>query len=365
MVGPARSVRGGVAAVVNSLFDALPQDAPDVSYIPTHADGPKALKALVAAVGLIRITAFCMANRRGIVHMHVASNASFRRKFLVAGIARFFGLRTIFHVHGAAFDVFYKGASPRLKERISSTLRNASLVIALSEEWRGRLEKMEPTARIRVLPNPVDCDFFERSVGMRGPVPEDGGTLLFLGAFGKRKGVFDLLVAMDTVRRSRPAAMLELGGDQEVTAVRDIISERDLSANVKVLGWVRGDEKIAAFGRAHILVLPSYQEGLPIAVLEAMAAGLPVVTTPVGGIPGLVQEGVNGLLVEPGDTAALAAAILNLLGDPGLMARMSDANLKLVRAGYDAHAIAGRLVTWYYELLDPGKAADQTAEDTK
>jgi glycosyltransferase involved in cell wall biosynthesis len=365
MVGPARSVRGGVAAVVNSLFDALPADAPDVSYIPTHADGPKAFKALVAAAGLMRITAFCLANRCGIVHMHVASNASFRRKFLVAGIARFFGLRTIFHVHGAAFDVFYKGASPRLKKRISSTLRNASLVIALSEEWRSRLEKMEPAANIRVLPNPVDCDFFERSVGMRGPVPEGGGTLLFLGAFGKRKGVFDLLVAMDTVRGSRPAAMLELGGDQEVKAVRDIITERGLAGNVRVLGWVRGDEKIAAFGRAHALVLPSYQEGLPIAVLEAMAAGLPVVTTPVGGIPGLIEEGVNGLLVEPGDTTALAGAILNLLGDPGLMARMSGANLKLVRAGYDAPAIAGRLVTWYDELLSSDETTGPRTEGTK
>jgi glycosyltransferase involved in cell wall biosynthesis len=296
--------------------------------------------------------------------MHVASNASFRRKHMVARIARFFRLRTIFHVHGAAFDIFYKGASPAMKNRISSTLRSATLVIALSEEWRRRLEKMEPEARIRVLPNPVDCDFFEAAVQKRTPVPEGGGTLLFLGAFGKRKGVFDLLAAMDSVRMSRPDAMLELGGDQEVKAVRDIISERGLSANVRVLGWVRGDDKIAAFGRAHILVLPSYQEGLPISVLEALAAGLPIVTTPVGGIPELIDEGVNGLLVEPGDTEALAGAIVMLLGDTGLMSSMSGANLKLVREGYDAPTIARRLVSWYHEILGHTNAVDPSDEGT-
>jgi len=359
MVGPARSVRGGVAAVVNALMESLPSDAPDVSYIPTHADVPKPVKAVVAAVGFLRVAVFCLMNRRGIVHPHVASNASFRRKYIVARLARLFGLPVIFHVHGAAFDVFYSGASPALKRRISSTLRGAALVIALSEEWRDRLLKMAPSARIRVLPNPVDCRFFARAIDMRRPAPERGGTLLFLGAFGKRKGVFDLLEAMDIVRRTRPAAVLELGGDQEVRAVRDIIATKGLADNVRVLGWVRGEEKLAAFARAHMLVLPSYQEGLPIAVLEALAAGLPIVTTPVGGIPEVVKDGVNGLLVKPGDAGATADAVLRLLGDADLRARMGRANVEEVRARFDAPAVAERLSAWYHEVLSSSSNGEE------
>ena len=119
---------------------------------------------------------------------------------------------------------------------------------------------------------------------------------------------------------------------------------------VTFAGWVRGEEKLALLQEAALLALPSYAEGVPIAVLEAMAAGLPVVTTPVGGIPDLIADGRNGLLVQPGDVPALASAINRLLDDPALRGAMGDLNRQQVVAEYDVPRYVDRLLALYTDV---------------
>jgi glycosyltransferase involved in cell wall biosynthesis len=354
MLGPATNVRGGVSAVVNAILAALPPDGPEVRYIATHVDGPKPVKALAAVAGGVRFLAALLFWHPQIVHVHTASYASFARKSTLATVARLFGRRLIVHVHGAQFDVFFKGGSPALRSAVQRTLASADLVIALSDTWRGKLTRMAPGARIRVLPNPVlTADFAPLAEG-RPVVPDGGGTVLFMGAFGKRKGIYDLIEAMAAVVREHPDVVFELGGDQAVDEVERRIEERDLSENVRMLGWVTGGEKLAAFARAHVYVLPSYHEGLPIGVLEAMASGLPVVTTPVGGIPEVVKDRVNGFLIAPGDVRALASCILKLLDDDALRRRMSATNVELMRSRHDAELVARTLVKWYHEVAGRG-----------
>lgn len=351
MVGPARNVRGGVSAVVNALLGAMPDDAPHVRYVPTHVDGPKVLKALAALAGFARLFWAITVWRCDIVHIHMASYASFARKSRAVAMARFFHRKVIVHVHGAQFDIFFDGAGPEVKRSITRTLSSADLVIALSDRWERKLQGMAPEARIRVLPNPVDTSLLAGVSAGRPEVPADGGRALFLGSFTQRKGIYDLMEAVARVATARPAFVLDLGGDREVDEVQKLVAAREIGDNVSFMGWVRGEKKAEAFHRAHIFILPSYNEGLPIAVLEAFAAGLPVVTTPVGGIPEVVEDGVNGLLVEPGDVGALSAAVIRLLEDADLRAKMSAANLELVRASHDARVVARVLTDWYVDVL--------------
>ncbi|MFH1502119.1 MAG: glycosyltransferase family 4 protein [Candidatus Eisenbacteria bacterium] len=351
MVGPARNVRGGVSAVVNALLGAMPDDAPEIRYVPTHVDGPKPVKALAAVVGFVRLLWAIVVWRCDLVHIHMASYASFARKSRVASIAHYFRRKVIVHVHGAQFDLFFEGAVTNVKRSITWTLMSADLVIALSDQWEEKLREIAPEARFRVLPNPVDTRRFEGVAAKRPEVPADGGRALFLGAFTQRKGIYDLIEAVALVVAKRPAFALDLGGDHEVGEVRKLVSEKGLERNVRFMGWVRGKKKAEAFARSHVFVLPSYNEGLPIAVLEALAAGLPIVTTPVGGIPEVVVDGVNGLLHEPGDVDALALSILRLLDDAELRSRMSGANLELVSARHDARVVARELVGWYNDVL--------------
>ncbi len=350
MAAPSRTVRGEMTSMLNSLFAALPDDAPSVTHVATHVEGSKFLKACVAVCGTVRVLCAVTFGRRRIVHLHMASDASFVRKSLIARMARALGARIIIHVHGARFHVFFRESPPRLQASITRTLERANLVIALSDEWRVRLQRMAPRASIRVLPNPVVVDDFAPALAGRPEVPPDGGTVLFLGAFGKRKGVYDLLDAMPPVVEARGEVLLDMGGDREVAKVRRLVEEKALHGNVRVLGWVSADDKLAAFTRAHVYVLPSYNEGLPVGVLEAMAAGLPVVTTPVGGIPEVVRDGVNGIIISPGDVRALSAAVLRILDDSELRQRMSEANVEFVRSRHDASLVAATLCEWYNEI---------------
>lgn len=360
MVGPARNVRGGVSAVVNSLLAAMPDDAPRIRYIPTHVDGPRVVKALVALVGFVRLLVALRFRGCDIVHIHMASYASFARKSRVATLAGLFRKKVVIHLHGAQFHLFFEESSTNRKRAISWALLSADLVIALSEEWKTRLVGISPDATIRILPNPVDTREYEGMVEARAEVPEGGGHVLFLGAFTRRKGIYDLVAAAAKVVEKRPNVVFELGGDREVSEVQHLIEEKGIGRNVRFMGWVRGEQKLSAFLRAHIFVLPSYHEGLPIAVLEALAAGLPVVTTPVGGIPEIVEDEVNGCLIEPGDVDALAASILRLLASAELRARMSDANLELVRTRHDARVVARELVDWYDDILTGAIRKDGT-----
>jgi glycosyltransferase involved in cell wall biosynthesis len=352
MGGPSRRVRGGVSAVVNALLKSMPDDAPSVTYVATHVDGPVLVKSLAAATGAMRIVAAVLFGRRRVVHLHMASNASYARKSAILRIVRVLGARTIVHVHGGGFHYFYRDANERLKRSITRTLNAADLVIALSDEWSARLRRIAPGATIRVLRNPVVVDDFTPANECREEVPENGGTVLFLGAFLKRKGIYDLIEAMPAVIEGRGDVVFELGGDNEVAGVSELLASRGIEKNVSLLGWVRGVDKLAAFTRAHVYVLPSYFEGVPIGVLEAQAAGLPVVTTPVGGIPEVVRDGINGFVISPGDRKALSSSILKLLNNDSLRARMSEANISFVRSRHDASLVAKTLCKWYNELAN-------------
>ena len=340
-----------MSAVVASLLREFRSDGCDVRYIATHLDGPKLLKMAVALVGTMRLLAVLVLRQCDVVHVHMASYASFSRKASLLGMARLFGCGTIVHVHGAGFDLFFDESPPVRKRAITHTLESAGLVSALSNEWKSRLLAIAPKATIRVLMNPVVCEEFAGVAAERPDVPPDGGTILFLGAFGRRKGVFDLIEAGAKIAERRPHVVFELGGDQAVDELRALITERGLESNVRILGWVRGEEKLDAFRRAHIFVLPSYHEGLPIAVLEALAAGLPLVTTPVGGIPEVIKDGVNGILVEPGDIDALAEGILRLLDDEPFRKRMVGTNTELAMRDHDATVVARTLCLWYDEVI--------------
>ena len=333
-----------------SLLGALPDGAPAIHYVTTPVVGSKPLKALVAAAGFVHLLWAILFWRCDLAHIHTACYASFLRKSLAASLVRMFGRPVILHVHGGEFGTFFSQSSARAKRRIGRTLASADLVIALSEGWKEKLLVMSPAARVRVLPNPLDTRAFEGICRSKVEVPISGGRALFLGALTKRKGVYDLVDAVEKVAAERPEFLLDVAGHGSADAFLDAAAESGVDRNVNCMGWLDESSKLRALERAHLLVLPSYDEGLPVALLEGMAAGLPVVTTPVGGIPEFIADGVNGFLVKPGDAAASAASILRLLSDDELRLAMGSRNRELIRARCDLCTIAGRLSDWYAEL---------------
>ncbi|MEP7070727.1 MAG: glycosyltransferase family 4 protein, partial [Usitatibacter sp.] len=205
----------------------------------------------------------------------------------------------------------YRGRGAVTRRFIRWIYASAERVIALSEEWREALSAMEPASRVVVIPNPVEIPSWQSALDAGPP------TVLFLGMIKERKGVHDLLRAWPGVRREVPGARLVLGGVGDVDEARALARALGVEASIEMPGWIVGDAKDALMKRAWVFALPSHYEALPMSVLEAQAAGVPVVSTRVGGIPAAVDHGRTGILLEPRDVPGLEAALTHLLSDEG------------------------------------------------
>ena len=171
-----------------------------------------------------------------------------------------------------------------------------------------------------------------------------------LGRLGRRKGTYDILEAVPAVISRHSTATFHFGGDGDVNEVRTQLAGVSWGRQVRLLGWLNDDAKSTLLSRASVFVLPSYNEGLPVALLEAMAHGVAVVTTPVGGIPEVVTDSKTGLLVAPGDVAAIAGAICRLLEDPSLRTTLGRNGRALIESEFSVERAVARIVAVYDSL---------------
>lgn len=343
MVGTDLEGKGGVRAVIRGYLDGGLFERYDCVYVASHRAGNAWVKIFTALKAWVRVAVLLRKLDAPLVHVQTASRGSFWRKAVVCLMARAARRPYIVHLHGGGFSRFYESETGPLGRRlIRSTLAHAALVIALSEEWRERLLKICPTARVEVLHNAVAIPG-EARAQPRAQQP----TLLFLGHLLPDKGVYDLVKAFARVSQQVPAARLVLGGVGEVDAVSALANQLGVRERLEVPGWLGPQEKNAALAAGTLFLLPSYHEGMPMALLEAMSWGLPVIATPVGGIPQIVTHEVNGLLVAPGDVAALAAAITRLLHDRGLRERLGNAARDTIESRFSLDDALARLSSIY------------------
>jgi glycosyltransferase involved in cell wall biosynthesis len=209
-------------------------------------------------------------------------------------------------------------------------LRSADAVITLTEEMKIQIQKT-CSGNVFVIPNGVELSEFEgtpRELGREklGINPEEK-ILLFVGSLRPVKGLRFLIEAMSIVGRLHPEArLLIVGGGKERPRLEDLARRLDLERTVDFIGEVPHREIASYLAAADMFVLPSLSEGFPNVLLEAMAAGLPIVATNVNGMPEIVEDGSNGFLVDPGDPAAIADRVLALLGDAQISQRISGNN---------------------------------------
>lgn len=349
-IGPHRDAQGGISTVIRQLV-AAQRDCPGVrvSALATAVSGGRAAKAVMLGAAWLRLLAACLARQVDVLHVHSSSGASARRKAVLTGLAERCGVPWVLHVHGSNYDQWYEEASPEDQAWIRRQLDGAAAVIALSESWRAFLSPLTSTP-VHVVYNSVSPEAFAWPRPARRPGPL---RLLFLGLLGERKGSYDLLeaVARVSVGPDPVAVELKLAGDGDVAGTQEAIGRLGLERKVEYLGWIGPERKVELLADADVFVLPSYREGLPMAILEAMAAGVAVLTTPVNGIPEAITDGANGLFVAPGDVPALATAIRRLAADPELVRRLGAAGRADVERRFDIRRAAAQLVGIYRECL--------------
>ncbi len=343
MIGPGRDVMGGIATVINNYYAGGLDDDIDLYYLPTMENGNKVKKILVAAKAYIAFGA--LLKRYNIVHIHMAAQASFDRKALFVKRANKAGKKIIIHQHAADFDkYFFEQVSAAKKQKIIDIFNLADRVIVLSEEWADFFGKnICDSEKIEIIYNGVSVpDYIKKDYSDH--------NVLMLGQLGKRKGTYDLLQAIPLVLKAIPDARFYLGGDGEIDRCKKIVSEFNLSEHVHILGWIRDQKKKELFEECSTFILPSYKEGMPMAVLEAMSYGLATISTNAGGIPRIIEQKKNGIRVEAGDVEAIASALVDVLQDDKKRQSLGIAGRERIKQRFDFKANIDRLKNVYATL---------------
>lgn len=316
-VGPDLRVRGGVSAVQRLLLQALPGDI-TATHVATMTEGGRWRKLVTFLRALLLAR---MQLRRGVdvVHIHFASGASTRRKMMIARLAALYGVPVILHCHGGGYRRYWGRISSVERRLIRQMLRRAQRILVLGADWGDFYASIgAPRERIEVLPNPV-------AVPKRVPerTHSDRVRLVHLASLSRDKGSFDLLEALSRLpQRIKEQVHVVAAGTGAVEELRAAAVRLGLQDIVEVRNWIEADERDRLLARSDVFVLPSYYEGLPMSLLEAMAWGLTPICTPIGSIPEYVEDGVSGLLVHPGAVEELAQKIERVVLDGNLRAQL-------------------------------------------
>jgi glycosyltransferase involved in cell wall biosynthesis len=360
VVGPPLDIVGGMTSVVRQTLDFDYDGRYRVHHVPTthgREDEGRASKLLRHGRHLRHLRRTIRRVGAEIVHVHTCSGFSFFRSALDLVAAQRLGCRVILHVHGAAFDAFFAGSTRAGRCCISWALRRADCVIALSESWRIKLATMASRADIRVIENAVAIPASPVTTEPGSP----GGPCHFvvLARMDAWKGIDDALAAAVILAERGESFRLTLAGPEGSAGDRHTLGERirlmGLADAVRYVGPVVGKAKTDLLRGADVYLMPSHHEGMPLAVLEAMAEGLPVVGTRVGAVPELVGEDC-GRLVPARSPERLAKAMAAYIDDEDTRRQAGRAAAALVRRRFGVARLRRDLLALYDALVAARKA---------
>lgn len=323
VVGPAPAAaasRGGMATVI-ALMAAHPDRRIQITTVPTYIEGPLWYRLAIGGYGMLRASWLVLRGRSDVLHIHLAHGGSVIRKALPMAVARLVGVPTLVHAHSYDFGGWFDGLRPIFRHGVRRLLA-ADHWLVLGQrhvaEYANRLRLTED--RITVLHNAVPIP--------DAPVTQAGVRRVHavsLGRLGVRKGSYDLIAAVRALDEDvRGRLRVTLAGDGEVREVRAAVAAAGLSETIRVAGWLDAAARDELLSTAHVFVLPSRDEGLPMALLEAMAYGLVPATTLVGSIGAAVSDRETGLVLEPGCPEQIAKVLTELVDDEGMRARLAE-----------------------------------------
>lgn len=341
VVATSRKTRGGVTSVVKAHETGEQWLRFHCHWVETHRDGPmwrKLTYVACAAIDYIFRVPFC-----DIVHLHISQPTTIRRKRPFLMLAKFLKKKVLVHFHAFNVEDTVSGA---YSSRYAEFFNAADKILVLSEWWKEQLCSILslPPDKVEVLYNPCPTvksrDFKQTK------------SILYAGTVNERKGYGDLIKAFARIAGRFPEWRLKIAGNGEIEKGRELAGSLGVDGRVDILGWVSGEDKEKAFREASVFCLPSYAEGFPMAVLDAWAYGLPVITTPVGGIPDVAKDGENMLLFNPGDIDALSCCLERLVCDENLRNKIAKASLSFSQHEFNHTTINLQLKKIYLNLLD-------------
>lgn len=357
---------GGMATFYETLLASSLSQRVDLTFVQTSSHNRDFSKSGRFSISnslsaLLDCWRFLLAIRRSraqIAHIGTAFGLSFVKNSLCVFIARLFGCKVLLHPH-CAFTALYSERPGWWQWYFRQVIKCIDGVVALSQEW-NQLTAIAPGCKIFELPNAVNLTLFQNTAEKQIKTKAKLKTLqiLYLGYLGKAKGSFDLLEAVEQAKAAKDDFHFVLIGGElspgELHELQSRIQAMHLESYVDICPPVSGQEKLNTFGRADIFVYPSYHEGMPMAVIEAMASGLPVVATAVGGLPDLIQDHVTGLLVQPGRPDQIIEALRTLQVNDYLRTEIKRNSFKFIMQKFDIEQRVTQLIDIYQAALAAG-----------
>lgn len=335
VIGPAG--QGGIHRMMEALRLELagPDHADiDAEFVASHRGSPA-----TSPLHVIRVVARLVTRRPDVAHINLSIRGSTWRKIFIAGVCWRLRVPYVIHLHGSNFHTFREKSPLWFRRRIDRLFRLSARIVVLGRIWRDFVAAWAPEAadRIDILPNAV-ADPGPRVIGDREKL-----HILFAGRLGARKGVTELVAALAAIR-DQDRWRATLAGDGEIAETRTAVYAEGIGDRVDIPGWVDADGMDALMRDADILALPSFEENLPMSVVEAFANEVAVVCTPVGAVTDIVDDGVTGLLVRPGDSLGLSAALRRLLEDDEFRRLIARNGRKVFNERLDISVYAQRIV---------------------
>ncbi len=343
ILGPSLDAVSGVTTHLRELMQApLLGDVEFVHFqvgSEGRREGPVA-RALRLAVSPFSLFSAILRRRPRIVHINTSFDPkAYWRDVVYLMVARLAGCRVVYQVHGGARPQHFFRGRRLLESLLRRVMQSADAVVVLSDGEAADFRSFSPGARLRAIPNAVDAPalaFPLREVNRDAPL-----RLVYLGRLAREKGLREVVEAAATLASHGVDFELHVAGSgADEGAMRGWAEAAGLKARIAWHGPLSGAAKVRFWRSGDVFVFPSHAEGLPYAVLEAMAAGAVPVASRVGAIPEVLEDGVHGLLVAPRDPAAVASAILRLHGDRDTLGAMQRAGQQRVLGAFSSTRLA-------------------------
>ena len=345
---------GGVEVGVQMIMSSSLPDRHALRLFNTarRRDPNRALRERLAyQLGRFReLVAVIRRERPHTVHIKSTVGINYWQGIGYSLIAVALGRRVILQLHGGDLDTWYEAQGRLRRWGIRAGLRLPAEVLVLSRYWQSFVTQLAPGIRTRVIPNGVELGQALRRTRRHG----EELRVLVLGALGVRKGHFEIVEAAALVK-DHPVRFVFVGADEiggEEQQLRTRARALGVEGAITFAGPANADEKWRWLSDCDVLLLPSRGENMPNAVLEAMAAELPVICTPVGALPEMLDEG-GALFVPVGDATAIAEALLQLHRTPEVRAEMGGKNRALAESRFSFTAVAAALDALYREGAPP------------
>jgi len=340
VIATSRKTRGGITSVVKAHETGEQWKKYHCKWIETHQDKNFVIKFIYFLQAFTKFV--FIVHQYKLVHIHTSEPPSALRKTPFLFIAKLFKKKVIVHFHAFSPDTTINS---RFRFLYQYLFEKADMVIVLSEYWKTEISKtLRLLNKIEVLYNPCSLPDYSKNYDLQK-------NILYAGTINARKGYNDLIKAFAPIAAKYPEWNIVFAGNGEIELGRQLAEDLKIENQILFLGWVNGDAKSKSFQQASIFCLPSYAEGFPMAVLDAWAYGLPVVTTPVGGLSDVLRNKINALVFEPGNIHELTCSIQLLIENEQLRNQIANASKHLAATTFSPKIICKQLDKLYSSLV--------------